>query len=98
MIVSGGENVFPQEVEDVLRNHPAVADVAVIGVEDAEFGQRLAAFVVRHPGAEAPESDLKDHVKANLESFKAPREIVFLEELPRNPIGKVLRKRLIAAG
>ena len=94
MIVSGGENVFPREVEDVLRTHPAVADVAVVGVEDARFGQRLAAFVVQDPSSRADQGELKAHVKANLEGFKAPRDIVFVTELPRNPIGKVLRRRL----
>ena len=84
MIVSGGENVFPQEVEDVLASHPAVAEVAVIGVPDSEFGQRLAAYVVQRPPAGASAAELKEHVKANLEPFKAPREIVFLDELPRN--------------
>lgn len=98
MIVSGGENVFPQEVEDVLRTHPAVADVAVVGVEDAQFGQRLAAYVVRRPRAEADtrEGELQAYVRANLERFKVPRDVVFVDELPRNPIGKLLRRRLIS--
>jgi acyl-CoA synthetase (AMP-forming)/AMP-acid ligase II len=94
MIVSGGENVFPQEVEDVLLRHDAVADAAVVGVEDVEFGQRLRAFVVRRAGAEATEEELKGHVKSNLERYKVPRDVVFVDELPRNPTGKVLRSRL----
>jgi fatty-acyl-CoA synthase len=97
MIVSGGENVFPQEVEDVLRAHAAVADVAVIGVEDAEFGQRLDAFVVIRPGADVGEDDLKAHVKASLERYKVPRQVVFVDDLPRNAMGKLLRSRLAAA-
>ncbi len=94
MIVSGGENVFPKEVEDVLQDHPAVSDVACLGVDDDEFGQRLRAFVVLADGREASEDDLKAHVKANLARYKVPREVVFLDELPRNPSGKVLKREL----
>ncbi len=94
MIVSGGENVFPREVEDLLADHAAVLEVAVIGVEDDEFGQRLKAFVVLSAGAEASSEELTAHVKANLASYKAPREIEFLEELPRNATGKVLKRDL----
>jgi acyl-CoA synthetase (AMP-forming)/AMP-acid ligase II len=96
MIVSGGENVFPREVEDLLADHEAVVEVAVIGVDDAEFGQRLKAFVVVKGGAEVGESELKSHVKANLAGYKTPREIEFLEELPRNATGKVLKRDLQA--
>jgi fatty-acyl-CoA synthase len=94
MIVSGGENVFPQEVEDVLAEHEAVAEAAAIGVEDEKFGQRLRAFVVLKPGREAGEDELKEHVKSNLARYKVPREVVFLDELPRNPTGKVLKREL----
>ncbi len=94
MIVSGGENVFPREVEDLLADHEAVVEVAVIGVEDEEFGQRLKAFVVAAAEAEIGEDELKAHVKANLASYKAPREIEFMEELPRNATGKVLKREL----
>jgi fatty-acyl-CoA synthase len=94
MIVSGGENVFPREIEDLLADHEAVVEVAVIGVEDEEFGQRLKAFVVLAEGTEAGEDDLKAHVKSNLAAYKAPREIVFLDELPRNATGKVLKREL----
>jgi acyl-CoA synthetase (AMP-forming)/AMP-acid ligase II len=96
MIVSGGENVFPREVEDLLADHEAVVEVAVIGVADDEFGQRLKAFVVAKPGSAISEGDLKAHVKANLASFKTPREVEFLEELPRNATGKVLKRDLHA--
>ena len=96
MIVSGGENVFPREVEDLLADHEAVVEVAVIGVEDAEFGQRLKAFVVIREGIEIDEGGLKAHVKANLAAYKTPREIEFLEELPRNATGKVLKRDLHA--
>jgi len=94
MIVSGGENVFPREVEDLLADHEHVVEVAVIGVEDAEFGQRLKAFVVTNEGAEVSADDLKAHVKANLAGYKTPREIEFLPELPRNATGKVLKREL----
>jgi fatty-acyl-CoA synthase len=94
MIVSGGENVFPREIEDLLADHEEVVEVAVIGVEDEEFGQRLKAFVVLEEGGTVGEDELKAHVKANLASYKAPREIEFLEELPRNATGKVLKREL----
>ena len=96
MIVSGGENVFPREVEDLLAAHDAVCEVAVVGVDDEEFGQRLRAFVVVHTGREPNEDELKDHVKATLARYKVPREIVFVEELPRNATGKVLKRELVA--
>jgi acyl-CoA synthetase (AMP-forming)/AMP-acid ligase II len=96
MIVSGGENVFPREVEDLLSDHEAVVEAAVIGVDDEEFGQRLKAFVVLDEGAEVSEEDLKRHVKAHLAGFKAPREVEFVDELPRNATGKVLKRELHA--
>jgi acyl-CoA synthetase (AMP-forming)/AMP-acid ligase II len=95
MIVSGGENVFPREVEDLLASHDAVCEVAVVGVADDEFGQRLRAFVVLDDGREASDTQLKDHVRANLARYKVPREIVFLDELPRNATGKVLKRELV---
>ena len=94
MIISGGENVFPKEVEDLLADHPAVADVAVIGVPDQEFGQRLKAFVVLQPGGTASADDLKDYVRGRLARYKIPRDIEFLDEIPRNPTGKVLKRVL----
>jgi acyl-CoA synthetase (AMP-forming)/AMP-acid ligase II len=94
MIVSGGENVFPREIEDLLSDHEAVADAAAIGVDDDEFGQRLRAFVVLVDGQDASEDDLKAHVKKNLARYKVPRDIVFLDELPRNATGKVLKREL----
>jgi fatty-acyl-CoA synthase len=94
MIVSGGENVFPKEVEDCLARHAAVVEVAAIGVDDDDFGKRLRAFVVLKEGAEASEDELKAHVKDNLARFKVPREIITLDELPRNATGKVLKRDL----
>jgi acyl-CoA synthetase (AMP-forming)/AMP-acid ligase II/uncharacterized membrane protein len=94
MIVSGGENVFPKEVEDLLARHEAVAEAAALGVEDKDFGQRLRAFVVLERGKEVSEDDLKTYVKKNLARYKVPREILFLDELPRNATGKVLKREL----
>ncbi len=94
MIVSGGENVFPREVEDVLADHPAIDEAAVIGVEDEKFGQRLKAFVVVTAGEELDEAAVKSHVKENLARYKVPREVVFLDQLPRNPTGKVVKREL----
>jgi acyl-CoA synthetase (AMP-forming)/AMP-acid ligase II len=94
MIVSGGENVFPREVEDLLADHEAVEEAAAIGVDDEEFGQRLRAFVVKEEGKEISEEDLKGYVKQNLARYKVPREIVFVDELPRNATGKVLKREL----
>jgi fatty-acyl-CoA synthase len=95
MIVSGAENVFPKEVEDVLAEHPAVAEAACVGVEDEEFGQRLRAFVALRDGSEAGEDELKEHVRVNLARYKVPREVVFVDELPRNQTGKVLKRELV---
>jgi acyl-CoA synthetase (AMP-forming)/AMP-acid ligase II len=94
MIVSGGENVFPQEVEDLLARHEAVAEVAALGVEDKQFGQRLRAFVVLDDGKQASEDELKEYVKRSLARYKVPREVIFLDELPRNATGKVLKREL----
>jgi acyl-CoA synthetase (AMP-forming)/AMP-acid ligase II len=94
MIVSGGENVFPREVEDLLSDHAEIEEAAVVGVPDEQFGQRLRAFVVPRAGAQLSEAAVKDYVKANLATYKAPREVVFLTELPRNATGKVLKREL----
>jgi fatty-acyl-CoA synthase len=95
MIVSGGENVFPGEIEELLAARDDVVEAAVIGVPDEEFGQRLRAFVVLRSGV-APDAELlRAHVKANLARYKVPREVVFLDELPRNATGKLFRHKLI---
>lgn len=96
MIVSGGENVYPIEVEKALAAHPDVAEAAVIGVDDEQYGQRLAAFVVLEPGAGATPDALKQHVRDNLANYKVPREIAVLGELPRSSTGKILRAELRA--
>ncbi len=94
MIVSGGENVFPAEVEDLLGSYDGVQEVAVVGVDDEDYGKRLRAYVVLADGADVDEKTLKDHVKSNLARYKVPREITFIDELPRNPAGKVMKREL----
>ena len=94
MIVSGGENVFPQEVENLLVEHEDVSDAAVVGVDDVEFGKRLRAFVVLKPGAQQNAEQIKLYVKDNLARHKVPRDVVFIDELPRNATGKLLRRVL----
>jgi acyl-CoA synthetase (AMP-forming)/AMP-acid ligase II len=94
MIISGGENVFPREIEDLLHSHPEIDDVAVIGVPDPKFGQGLKAFVVRAAGSKLDPATVKAHVKDNLAGYKVPRDVVFMDELPRNPTGKVLKREL----
>jgi acyl-CoA synthetase (AMP-forming)/AMP-acid ligase II len=96
MIVSGGENVFPREVEDLLAKHPQIEEAAVIGVEDEKFGQRLKAFVVVREEVGLSEEEVKEYVKENLARYKVPRDVVFLETLPRNATGKVLKRELAA--
>ncbi|TWS20840.1 acyl-CoA synthetase [Tsukamurella asaccharolytica] len=98
MIVSGGENVYPLEVENLLATRDDVVEAAVIGVPDTEYGQRLRAFVVIDGGAPSDEDaladDLKEFVRGNLARFKVPRDVVFLDTLPRNPTGKIVRREL----
>lgn len=94
MIVSGGENVYPHEVEEVLATHAQIADVAVLGVDDDEFGQRLVAWVVRAPGATLTDDGVRAHVRERLARYKVPRDVVFVEELPRTATGKVARRAL----
>jgi fatty-acyl-CoA synthase len=98
MIVSGGENVFPGEVEDLLSGHEAIAEVAVFGVDDEQFGQRLKAVVVRRDGKSLTEDEVKQHVRQNLAAYKVPREVVFTDELPRTSTGKVLKRELRGEG
>jgi fatty-acyl-CoA synthase len=94
MIVSGGENVFPREVEDLLTSRPDVTEAAVIGVPDEDFGQRLKAFVVRVPGSTLDADEVRDYVKSNLARFKVPRDVEFVDSLPRNATGKVVKRAL----
>ncbi|WP_298179327.1 acyl-CoA synthetase [Saccharomonospora sp.] len=94
MIVSGGENVYPVEAENVLVEHPDVREAAVIGVPDDEFGQRLKAFVVVREGSALDAEAVREHVRSNLARYKVPRDVEFLDRLPRNATGKVLRNSL----
>jgi fatty-acyl-CoA synthase len=94
MIVSGGENVYPGEVEELLESLPGVRETAVIGVDDERWGQRLRAFVALIDGASVTEEALREHVKANLAGYKVPRDVVFVDELPRTATGKVLKREL----
>lgn len=94
MIVSGGENVYPLEIENLLAARPDIDDVSVVGVADEEFGKRLRAYIVPTPGATVNDAEIKAYVKANLARYKVPRDVVVLDELPRNATGKVLRRVL----
>jgi fatty-acyl-CoA synthase len=94
MIVSGGENVYPVEVEKTLTTHPDIAEASVIGIDDEQFGQRLAAFVVLNDGASVTPDLLKQHVRENLANYKVPRDITILDELPRSSTGKIVRREL----
>ncbi|WP_052238498.1 AMP-binding protein [Mycolicibacterium setense] len=94
MVICGGENVYPLEVENLISSHPEVDEVAVIGVSDDDFGQRLNAYVVPVDGATLAADDIKDYVRANLARYKIPRDVEFVSRLPRNATGKVLRGEL----
>ncbi|WP_319447377.1 MULTISPECIES: long-chain-fatty-acid--CoA ligase FadD2 [unclassified Mycobacterium] len=94
MIVSGGENVFPAEIEDLISGHPEVIEATALGVEDKEWGHRLRAFVVKAEGASIDEDAIKVYVRDHLARYKVPREVIFLDELPRNPTGKILKREL----
>ncbi|MFP5373238.1 MAG: AMP-binding enzyme, partial [Actinomycetes bacterium] len=96
MIVSGGENVYPAEVENVLAGHPSVADVSVIGVPDERWGETVKAVVVPVQGATVDEADLLAHARASLAGFKCPTSVDVVDALPRNPSGKVLKRELRA--
>ena len=96
MIISGGENIYPAEIENALMSHPAVADVAVIGVPSERWGETPLAVVVREPGSEPSEDDLIRHCRTRLATYKSPSQVVFTDVLPRNPTGKVLKHELRA--
>src|SRR5690348_5000039 len=95
MIISGGENVFPRPVEEAIAVLPQVSDVAVVGVPDPEFGQRLAAFVVRTAGSSLDEDMVKGYVRNRLSRFSIPRDVTFVSQLPRTATGKIVKRRLL---
>lgn len=96
MIITGGENVYPAEVENALYSHPAVADAAVIGVPDEKWGEAVKAIIVRKPGEDLPEDDLIAYAREQIAAFKCPKSVDFIGALPRNASGKILRKDLRA--
>ncbi len=95
MIISGGENIFPREIEELLHGHPAVLEAAAVGVSDEQFGQRLSVYVVRRYGSALSDEEVKAYVRDNLARYKVPRTVTFLDELPRNPTGKVVKLELL---
>ncbi|WP_067574189.1 AMP-binding protein [Nocardia acidivorans] len=94
MIISGGENVFPRSVEEALSHLPQVSEVAVVGVPDHEFGQRLAAFVVKRPGSGLDSEMVRNYIRHRVSRFSVPRDVTFLDALPRNATGKILKRTL----
>ena len=96
MIISGGENVYPAEVENAIFDHPKVADVAVIGVPDEKWGETVKACVVMKPDESLSEDEVIEWTRNKIAKFKCPKSVDFLETLPRNPSGKVLRRLLRA--
>ncbi len=94
MIIRGGYNVYPREIEEVLYEHPAVLEVAVVGVPHAELGEEVGAAVVLRGGADVSAEQLRDHVKSQVAAYKYPRHIWFLDELPKGPTGKILKREI----
>jgi acyl-CoA synthetase (AMP-forming)/AMP-acid ligase II len=94
MIVSGGENIYPAEVENAIFGHPAVADVAVIGVPDPRWGEAVKAIIVRKPGAEVVPEEIIGFARERIAGYKLPKSVDFADALPRNPSGKILRREL----
>jgi long-chain acyl-CoA synthetase len=94
LIITGGENVYPREVEEVLYTRPEIEDCAVIGVPDREWGEKVVAFMIPRKGQRVERSELKGFLKSRLSSFKVPREYILVEELPKSPQGKILRKEV----
>jgi fatty-acyl-CoA synthase len=94
MVISGGVNIYPREIEDLLATHPAILEAAVIGVPDAEWGETLRAFVVLREGKQLTEADVVEFCREGLADYKRPRKVTFMTELPRNPTGKILKREL----
>jgi long-chain acyl-CoA synthetase len=96
MIIRGGYNVYPREIEEVLYGHPAVAETAVIGVPHPELGEEVAAAVRLKPGVDVAADELRDYVKANVAAYKYPRQVWLVDELPKGPTGKILKREIVA--
>jgi len=94
MIISGGENIYPAEVENALFGHPAVADVAVVGIPDDKWGEAVKAIVVKRPGATVTPDELIAFARERIAHYKAPRSVDFVDTLPRTPTGKILKREL----
>jgi long-chain acyl-CoA synthetase len=94
LIIRGGYNVYPREIEEVLYEHPAVREAAVIGIPHPDLGEEIAAAVALKPGAAASAADIRDFVKANVAAYKYPRRVWFVEELPKGPTGKILKRAI----
>ena len=94
LIIKGGENIAPREVEEVIYTHPKVSEAAVIGIPDPTYGEEIKAFVVLNPGQEASAEEIIDHCKERIKRFKSPKQVEFLDALPKSLVGKILRKEL----
>jgi long-chain acyl-CoA synthetase len=94
LIIRGGYNVYPREIEEALYEHPAVHEAAVVGIAHPELGEEVAAAVVVKPGAETTEDELRQYVKDRVAAYKYPRHVWFVEELPKGPTGKILKREI----
>src|SRR5690606_30799155 len=92
MVIAGGVNIYPCEIEDVLHSHPQVLEAAVVGIPDDEWGESLKAFVIRQPGAEPSAGELATYCRQHLANYKCPKHFAFVDALPRNSTGKVLKR------
>jgi long-chain acyl-CoA synthetase len=94
MIIRGGENIYPREIDEVLYQHPGVAAAAAVGVPDELYGEEVAAVIVLKPGASVSEQEVIDYCKARLADFKCPKTVRFVEDIPKGPTGKLLKREL----
>jgi acyl-CoA synthetase (AMP-forming)/AMP-acid ligase II len=94
MVISGGLNVYPTEVEEILYTHPAVEECAVVGMPHTEYGEMVSAFVKKKQGLECSEDELIGYCKKHIAAYKSPKKIMFVEELPKSPAGKILKREI----
>ena len=94
MIITGGENVYPREVEEILYTRPEVQECAVVGLPDKEYGERVTAFIIAQEGQQPDPAALKAYLKTHLAGFKVPKEYIVVDELPKNPAGKILKREI----